>query len=29
VLLDPQEWAARGLFQRVAERVTETVNHWL
>ncbi|WP_394936736.1 phosphatidylserine/phosphatidylglycerophosphate/cardiolipin synthase family protein [uncultured Ilumatobacter sp.] len=29
VLLDPQEWADRGLFQRVAERVTETVNHWL
>jgi cardiolipin synthase len=29
VLLDPQEWADRGLFQRVAERVTETVSHWL
>ena len=29
VLLDPQEWADRELFQRVAERVTETVNHWL
>lgn len=29
MLLDPQEWADRGLFQRVAERVTETVNHWL
>ncbi len=29
ILLDPQEWADRGLFQRVAERVTETVNHWL
>ena len=28
-LLDPEEWAERGLFQRVAERVTETVNHWL
>lgn len=29
VLLDPQQWADRGLFQRVAERVSETVNHWL
>ncbi len=29
VLLDPDEWAERGLLQRVAERVSETVNHWL
>lgn len=29
VLLDPQEWADRGLFQRVAERVSGSVNHWL
>lgn len=28
-LLDPQEWASRGMLQRVAERVSETVNHWL
>jgi cardiolipin synthase len=28
-LLDPHEWASRGMIQRVAERVSETVNHWL
>lgn len=29
IVLDPQRWAERGLVQRVAERVSETVNHWL
>lgn len=29
VMLDPARWADRGMFQRVAERVSETVNHWL
>ena len=29
ILLDPERWSERGLLQRVAERVSETVNHWL
>ena len=29
ILLDPTQWADRGMLQRVAERVSETVNHWL
>lgn len=29
ILLDPERWAERGVLQRVAERVSETVNHWL
>jgi cardiolipin synthase len=29
ILLDPAQWADRGMLQRVAERVSETVNHWL
>jgi cardiolipin synthase len=29
ILLDPERWSERGLLQRVVERVSETVNHWL
>lgn len=29
ILLDPKQWAERGLLQRMAERVSETVHHWL
>ena len=29
IVLDPERWAERGLLQRMAERVSETVNHWL
>ncbi len=29
ILLDLDEWHERGLARRVAERVSETVNHWL
>jgi len=29
ILLDPERWSERGLLQRVVERVSETVQHWL
>jgi len=29
ILLDPERWSERGLLQRVVERVSETVHHWL
>jgi hypothetical protein len=29
ILLDPEQWSERGLLQRVVERVSETVHHWL
>ena len=29
IVLDPERWAERGMLQRMAERVSETVHHWL
>lgn len=29
ILLDPERWRERGLLQKVVERVSETIGHWL